>query len=251
MPTDRAGVVAPDPEEAVLRDLLGRVDGVRANMVATLDGAAHGPDGRSGSINDAADHRVFEVLRSLADVVLVGAGTVRAEGYRGIRTAPSLVAVRRAAGLPDHPTLAVVTARGDVPAAVLAVEPAPYVVTTAGATFLGHLRAHVAPGRLLVHDGPDVDLAGALEAFRAAGLTSVLTEGGPALLGALARAGLVDELCLTWTPHVVGGDAPRILRGPWLARGRATLATLLHSRGTLAGRWLLPRRPAAGSVARR
>lgn len=242
VPTARAGTVPPDPSEEVLRDLYGRHAGLRANMVSTLDGAAHGPDGRSGSINDAVDARVFAVLRSLADVVLVGAGTVRAEGYRDVRVPDALVAARRAAGAADHPTLAVVTRRGDLPVPVLTQDPAPWVLTRAGATYLGHLRAHVPPGRLVVHDGDDVDLAAFVTTLRDAGLTSVLAEGGPSLLGSLVTAGLVDELCLTWTPHLVGGDAGRVLDGvPWRGRERAELATLLHARGTLVSRWVLPR----------
>lgn len=239
LPADRARRVDPDDTEQVLTALYPPVRGVRAMMVQTLDGAAHGADGRSGSINDAADRRVFEVVRAAADAVLVGAGTVRREGYRALRTAAPLVPARTARGQAAHPVLVVVTRRGDLPVEVLEAEPRPYVATVDDAPFLGHLRAHLPPGRLLVH--PDeVDVRRVLDTLAGAGLASVLLEGGPALLGRVLTAGLVDELCLTRTPLVVGGDAGRVVAGPWLDGGRADLRHLLHGGGTLLERWSLP-----------
>ena len=94
----------------------------RANMVTTLDGRATGADGRSGSINSEADKRVFSVLRALASVVVVGAGTVRSEGYRRLRGPERFREHRRRTGLPEHPVLAVVTSTGDLPERLL--EPA-------------------------------------------------------------------------------------------------------------------------------
>lgn len=237
-----AGPIAPDAGEVALTDLYACPPGpwVRANMVATLDGSAVGPDGRSGSINGPADHRVFTLLRSLADVVLVGAGTVRAERYRAPRTPPGLVAARRSRGQADHPPLAVVTSRGDLPLDLLREEPEPWVFTVSHAPFLGHLRAHLAPGRLHVHEG-DVDLRRVLSTLASAGLEHVLTEGGPRLLGGLLSAGAVDELCLTQSPLVVGGARPLVESvGPQTAR-TARLGHLLHSDGFLLGRWLLAR----------
>jgi riboflavin biosynthesis pyrimidine reductase len=68
---------------------------VRANMVSTLDGSANGPDGGSGALGGSADRAVFGVLRGLADVILVGAGTARVEGYRRPAASPDF-AERRA-----------------------------------------------------------------------------------------------------------------------------------------------------------
>ena len=85
--------IRPDDAETALAALFAepRTPWLRANMIATLDGAATGADHRSGSINDPADLRVFHTLRALADVVLVGAGPceLRATGHRG-RRSPSL-----------------------------------------------------------------------------------------------------------------------------------------------------------------
>ena len=217
-----------------------RLPWLRANMVATLDGAATGPDARSGSINDAADHRVFEALRAWADVVLVGAGTVRAEGYRAPRTPDHWLAMRRREGRADHPPLAVVTASGALPDALLTDDPAPWVATSADAPGLARLRQRLPAERLLVHHGP-VELAALRSALVGAGLTRILAEGGPTLLGELLGAHLVDELCLTWSPLLVGGPAPRPVDAPgWLDPPTgARLTTLLHADGVLLGRWRL------------
>nr|WP_297423029.1 dihydrofolate reductase family protein [uncultured Actinotalea sp.] len=236
--------IEPDPAETALTELYAYPPGpwVRANMIATLDGAATGADGRSGSINGAADHRVFDVLRALADVILVGAGTARAERYRAPRTPEELLPVRRALGLPDHPPLAVVTRRGDLPAALLDDSPRPWVFTVPEAPFLGHLRAHLPPERLHLHEG-GVDVGSVLETLAAAGLGHVLCEGGPRLLGDLVAAGRLDELCLTQGAAVVGGDASRVVHAaPWAEPPlRARPAHLLHADGVLIGRWLLAR----------
>jgi riboflavin biosynthesis pyrimidine reductase len=250
--TDRR-TLAPVPGEAELVALLVRdAPHVRANMVASVDGAATGGDDRSGSLGTPADARVFAVLRALADVVLVGAGTVRAEGYRELPVADHLRAARAAAGLPDHVRLAVVTRRGDVPADLTTGARPPLVVT--GAAGAAHARDLVGPDRTLVvpqRDDPDSpDLPAAVAALRARGLTHVLAEGGPGLLGDLLAADVVDELCLTTAPTLVAGPAPRVVHGaPWLAPSRpAHLRHVLHAPdGTLLTCWDL--RAAVGSGA--
>lgn len=224
---------------------------VRANMVSTIDGAAWGATGRSGSINNAADLRVFRALRALADVVLVGAGTVRDEEYTVLTVPAGLEEARADAGLPAHLETAVVTRSGDLPASFLEDQtagsdlPSALVVTSArGARALG---ARYPADRVLVTGEDDVDLAAGLEQLAARGLTRVLCEGGPSLLGDLLAAGLVDELCLTTSPQVVGGPATRTVRGEdYLAgQGAARLEHLLHHDGVLLARWNLRQTPAA------
>lgn len=208
---------------------------VRANMVTTIDGAAWGPDHRSGTINGPADARAFAVQRALADVVLVGAGTVRAEGYTPLEVPPALREMRAQAGRHPRLRLAVVTRSGAVPD-VVAADPDTIVVTTTA----GALRLAGVPHDRLVVTGADVDLAAALRELAGLGLGRVLTEGGPTLLGTLLDAGLVDELCLTTSPLQVGGAAGRVTGGVGpLVRRQARLAHLLHHSGTLLGRWLL------------
>ena len=188
---------------------------VTATMVASVDGAARGPDGRSGSLGTPADRRVFAVLRALADVVLVGAGTVRAEGYRELPVADHLRAARAAAGRVPALVLAVVTRRGQVPQDVLHGPQEVLVVT--GAAGAERARAQVPADRVVAlprADDPDSpDLAAALDVLAMRGLVHVLAEGGPRLLADLLAADLVDELCLTTSPLLLAGPAPRTAAG--------------------------------------
>ncbi|MBF0689812.1 MAG: dihydrofolate reductase family protein [Cellulomonas sp.] len=215
---------------------------VRANMVASIDGAATGTDGRSGSLGTPADRRVFAVLRALADVVLVGAGTVRAEGYRELPVAAHLCAAREAAGLSPRIELAVVTRHGDLPTDLRGGPHPPFVVT--GARGAERARAAVGADRALVVPGardPDSpDLRAAVHVLGAHGLRHVLAEGGPTLLADLLAADVVDELCLTTSPLLLAGDAPRVATGASaLDPARpAWLRHLLHaSDGTLLACW--------------
>ena len=225
---------------------------VRGIFVASLDGAATGPDGRSGSLGDAADRRVFAALRALADVVLVGAGTVRAEGYEDVQVPARLRPVRAARGRAPRVELAVVTASGAVPEAVL--DAGALVVTASGAPGLAGLRDRHGDDRLVVADAPDdparVDVGVAVRALADRGLTHVHAEGGPSLLHELLGVGVLDELCLTLAPLLVGGLAHRPLVGggpawpgrtpaPLPAPARLELAHLLRSGDTLLGRWLV------------
>ncbi|ODU01866.1 MAG: hypothetical protein ABS81_19545 [Pseudonocardia sp. SCN 72-86] len=179
---------------------------VRVNFVSSLDGAVS-VDGVSGGLGSDADKAVFGALRRLADVVLVGAGTVRAEDYRGAR--------RPTTGRDLPPPIAVVTGSADLdPGARLFTDTtvAPIVLTTAGAPAARRdgLRAAGADVALL----PDLDPTTLVGELGRRGLHRVLCEGGPSLFGALAGAGLVDELCLTLSPVVVAGSAGRIATGP-------------------------------------
>ncbi len=233
---------------------------VRGIMIASLDGAATGPDGRSGSLGDPADRRVFGALRALADVVLVGAGTVRAEGYADVQVPDRLRLVRAARGRADHIEMAVVTGSGALPDAVLDSDA--LVVTASGATGLPALCERVGADRLIVADPmgpgrddgdgpPRVDVAAAVRALAERGLTRVHAEGGPGLLEELLAAGAIDELCLTLAPLLVGSLARRPLVGgsptwpgragaPLTAPTRLELLHLLRAGDTLLGRWRVP-----------
>ena len=235
--------VPADAAEPVLAGLYAHAPGVlRANMVAAVDGAAWGATHRSADINDAADFRVFRVLRALADVVLVGAGTARAEGYDQLAR-PSDLAHLAPSDAPLR--LAVVTRSGVLPPSALDGDLPPLVVT--GAAGARVARAAVPAENLLVSGEHAPDLARALGDLAARGLTRVLTEGGPHLLGALLAAGLLDELCLTTTPLLEGPLPGRIVAGgetpgePLAAQRPARLAHLLHApeAGTLLARWTL------------
>lgn len=178
---------------------------VRLNMIASVDGATT-VAGVSGGLGGTADHELFTVLRSLAEVVLVGAGTVRAEGY-----GPSTVPIAVVSG----------SCRLDWASRFFAAAIArPIVITVAAAPPEERKRAEEV-AEVVIAGERDIDLGAALDALASRGFGAVLAEGGPSLSGQLAAAGLLDELCLTLSPRLVGGDAKRILAGPGLGTGRA------------------------------
>ncbi|WP_426592164.1 dihydrofolate reductase family protein [Cellulomonas sp. McL0617] len=243
LPIGRARL-EPLPGEPELIALFGAGPVVRANMVSTVDGSATGANGVSGSINNAADFRVFRVLRALAEVVLVGAGTVRAEGYTALDVPSDLRDARSALGLPADLELAVVSTSGDLPDALLDGARPPLVVTVADNPALGGLRDRIGPDRVLVTgDAHRVDPRAAVAALAERGLRRVLAEGGPSLLARLVDADVLDEVCLTWTPQLVGGPAGRILnQASWLSPARSVEPLhLLHADGVLLGRWRVTR----------
>ncbi|NLF04981.1 MAG: deaminase [Actinomycetales bacterium] len=212
---------------------------VRANFVSTVDGAATGDDGRSGTINDDADLRVFETLRALADVVLLGAGTARTEGYAELTVPPRLAAARAALGLAPDLELAVVTRSGILSERLLGSQRPPLVVTHAGCLRLDELRERVGAERVLVHGEHEVDLGAVLVDLAGRELSRVLTEGGPHLFASLLAANLVDELCLTTSPQLVGGHPPRIVAAhEWFDPPRsAHLEHVLVEGSTVLARW--------------
>jgi riboflavin biosynthesis pyrimidine reductase len=205
---------------------------LRVNFVSTLDGAATGGDGRSGSINTEADFVVFQLLRELADVVVVGAGTVRHEGYVPLRAedqaAPPLAVVSHTARLPDK-------LRGGEPGAVL-------LITRAGAdpAVLDDSGRALGDEHVLVVGDERVDLVSARKSLEERGMQQILSEGGPTLLGTMLSAGVVDELDLTWSPTVVGGDHTRIVAGPPVQLDLEPLV-LVEQDGSVMGRWRVSR----------
>jgi len=177
---------------------------LRANFVSSLDGAAT-LQGKSAGLSSAADRALFHLLRSMADVVLVGAGTARAENYGGAKVA----------NRDQQPPIAVVSKSLDFdPTARLFTDTTvPPIVITCGAS-PGAVREQLAAlADVIVAGDADVDLRVALDVLAERGLGRVLCEGGPHLLGAVAAAGLLDELCLTLSPMVAGGNAGRIVAG--------------------------------------
>lgn len=211
----------------------------RLGMVSGLDGAA-ALGGLSAGLSGDADRYVFALLRSLTDVVLVGAGTARAEGYRPVRVSAERQRARVARGQRATPVVVVVSRGGGLPPGSPLLEPGAgtLVLTTAAGA------ATAPPGLEAVVAGRDrVDLAAGLAALRERGWAQVLCEGGPSLAGDLVAAGLLDELCLTTSPVLAGGAGPRLLVTAEELGRRATLASLLHADGGLLARWLVDRQP--------
>nr|WP_307849530.1 pyrimidine reductase family protein [Qaidamihabitans albus] len=207
---------------------------VQANFVSSADGAVSVGD-RSAGLSHPADKRIFALGRDLADVVLVGAGTVKAEKYRGARAGELRVERRRRLGLSDVPPIAVVSGRctitPDDPIVADTVVP-PIVLTTESAP--AHRRADLAAAgaEVLTAGEHSVDLRAALGALGEMGLRRVNCEGGPHLFATLVAEDLVDQLCLTIAPLLAGAGADRIVAGRATDVPRGLrLVSLLHEDG--------------------
>ncbi|WP_181775526.1 pyrimidine reductase family protein [Amycolatopsis pittospori] len=204
---------------------------VQVNFVSSADGAA-AVNELSEGLSHPADKRVFLMGRLLSDVILVGAGTARAEGYRGARINAERTARRVALGLSEVPPIAVVTRSGELdPAGPLFTDTKvpPIVITTEKAP-----RAELerAGADVLVAGTDDVDLGHALELLGKRGLRRIDCEGGPMLFGDLIAADLVDQLCLTVAPLLAGAGARRIAHGrPTPDPRRMDLASVLFEDG--------------------
>jgi riboflavin biosynthesis pyrimidine reductase len=196
------------------------------NMVASADGRASFEGGTSG-LGSEADTLLLTELRALADAVLLGTNTVRAEGYGRLVRNPERVARRADAGLPATPTAALISRSFDIPwgAPLFAAEDQPVIVyAPAEAT----PPAVAAPLELVRLEEPTP--AAAMADLRARGVRSLLCEGGPTLNSALLEAGVVDELFLTLSPMLSGEPgAPRIVEGEGLPEpARLTLEWALR-----------------------
>lgn len=188
---------------------------VMINMIASADGAAADPSGRSGGLGGPPDKAMFAAVRAVADVVVAGSATVVAEDYGPARLTPAARARRRDRGQAEVPRIAVLSAslRLDPDGRLFRESPPdarPLVLTTSTAD--PARRAALAAVAEVHEVGDDrVHLPRALDLLHTAlGARIVLCEGGPATNAQLIAADLVDELCLTVAPSLVGGDAHRI-----------------------------------------
>ncbi|MFH9727204.1 pyrimidine reductase family protein [Streptomyces sp. NPDC017254] len=214
---------------------------LRANMVSSLDGAGQ-HEGRSQPLSSDADMRIFGTLRGLADVVVVGAETVRLEGYRPARAREAFAARRAAAGQGPAPVIAVVSASLNLDFSLpLFTEPlVPTLILTGAAADPDRVRAARAAGAevLTAGDGEGVEAARAKAVLAERGLRRQLTEGGPRLLGQFVAAEALDELCLTVSPTMTAGGAQRIAGGPSVAvPTRFAVASVLEQDGFLFTRY--------------
>ncbi|WP_067968769.1 dihydrofolate reductase family protein [Nocardiopsis trehalosi] len=206
---------------------------LRANMVASADGGAWGPSGRTRELSSPPDRTVMGVLRGQADVVLAGAGTARIEGYRPVRPRGVWGGLRE--GRPPTPPIAVVTRSLDVhPDLLAAPEHARTIVFTTASAPADRRRAAARTADVVVAGEDSVRPEAVLEGLAGRGLLRVLTEGGPHLLAEFAAADALDELCLTVSPHLLGPAAARIVAGDAPSHTRdLRLAAALESEGSL------------------
>jgi riboflavin biosynthesis pyrimidine reductase len=197
---------------------------LRVNMVSTVDGAATGDDGTSRSINNGADKVVFDLLRDLSDAIVVGAGTVRIEGYAVGRK--PLVVVSRTGSVPPTQRRA---ERGKV-----------LMATVSTAPYLEDARQALGNENVLVLGSHRVDLARLKDELVLRGYRHLLSEGGPHLLRDLLDQGVADEIDVTVVPQIVGGGHRRITDGPPVDVP-LRLHTLVEQDDSLLARWFVQR----------
>ncbi|OBK50609.1 pyrimidine reductase family protein [Mycobacterium sp. 1081908.1] len=171
--------------------------GVRANMIFSADGAA-AFTGRAGPLSCPTDQRLLRILRGFADVVLVGAGTARAENYGPVRLADA----RRAA----PPPIAVITRTGELPARLFSDPDQPPILVTCARSAARHDLGTDPRRRIVVAGEDSVDLTRAVALLRAQGMDRILCEGGPTLLDELVEADAVAEICVTLAPKLAGSQ---------------------------------------------
>ena len=196
---------------------------MRVNFVSSIDGSAQGADEKSGSLGTDADKAAFDLMRSACDVVLVSAGTARAEDY----------------GPVDDGVLALVSRSLDVPERLRV----PGVVVVAPAD-VDQERLDALEGAgvdVLTTGDAEIDWPAALDELGRRGLRRVLCEGGPSLLGTLTLLDLVDELCLTVAPVLVAGAGQRISVSDDPTERPMRLAHAVDVDGTLLTRWVRAR----------
>lgn len=191
---------------------------VRGNMIASIDGGATA-GGKTAALGGAGDRSVFEQMRYAADVILVGAETVRTENYSGAQVPVPQRGARQARGQAEVPPIAVVTRSGelDPDARFFTRTDVPPLILTCTAACDATRKRLGGVAEVIDASGPrpdEVDAATALQALADRKLLRVLTEGGPLILSLLIESDLLDELCLTVAPFLVGGKAPRIATGP-------------------------------------
>lgn len=192
----------------------GRRPWIVLNMITSIDGATT-TDDHSGGLGSQADKEIFFALRSLSDVILVGAGTIQTENYGPPQLSDEAKTWRRSQGMMELPRIAGVSGR-------LSIDPRqkvfsdksrrPWIITTA--TSDPARRSELsAVADVMIAGSDKIDFEDAFDQLSNAGAEVILCEGGPTLNAALFEANLVDEICWTVAPTITGGDARRLVHG--------------------------------------
>lgn len=233
-------LLLPEARPIEVEDLLDLYDCadssfLRAGFVLATDGGVVA-DGSSRPLRSCADEAVFHALRAVADAVVVGAGTVRTERYGPVRPRPAGRAWRAAHGRTACPPLVIVSRSLDLDPGSPCFH-GPVVVVTCEATDPVRRGRLAEVAEIVVAGVDEVDLPAAVVALHDRGLSRLLCEGGPRLLTGLVQAGLVDELCLTLTPLLLGA-APQLLSTPLAIPVRLQLRSLVDGEdGVLLARY--------------
>lgn len=224
---------AGEPLDITAEDARGRLrelyavpepDWLRLNLISSVDGSAAGSDGTSESLTNRADRAILGAIRSLADVILVGAASVRAEGYH----------------LPATSSLAILTSSGDLAGHRIGGASARVlVICPAGAR--GAVLASFGGQEPQIIEVDDIDgrirPVDVVRALRDRGFRRIVCEGGPSVAAQLLDAGVVDELCLSTGPLITGSVLPLLGEG---SEHRLALAQLLIDDASgLYARWRL------------
>jgi riboflavin biosynthesis pyrimidine reductase len=213
---------------------------LRVNFVSSVDGAAS-VEGRSGGLGGAADRRVFDLLRRLCDVVLVASGTVKQEGYGAMVVDAESVADRVARGLAPQPVFAIVSGSLDLDPESDVFQKAPVRPLVFTVDSAPEHRALSEVADVVPCGATELDPVAMVAMLEERRLGRIHCEGGPTLFGALLAADVVDELCLTVSPLLVGGDASRIVSGEVPDPRAFVPAGILRSESTLLLRYLRAR----------
>lgn len=212
---------------------------LRCMMLTTLDGAARGADGLSGSLSCPADEQVFAEVRRFAHAILVGAGTIRAEGYQPVQARSEDVDLRLRLGLGKAPVLVVVSASLDLPwhSAVFRGSTMRPVIVTSVAAPVERLSMASDCCDVISLEGTRLDPIQFVSALAYKGLTRIVCEGGPHLLAQLSEARLIDEADITIAPTLAGGG--QVPTGPAAADpAQLRLASIIERDGWLFTRYV-------------
>jgi riboflavin biosynthesis pyrimidine reductase len=205
--SEHAGLPQLPTADAELEHYYGDApDGVRANMVQSVDGAG-AFHGRTKQISDPADQLLLKYLRGHADAILVGGATVQAEKYGPVRLSEETQARRREGGYAALPPLVVVTARAMLSTDLRIFDPAGprTIVATLAAAADEHPELRDVADVMVVGED-DLDPRRIIAELRERGLSRVLCEGGPFVLSQLIEADLIDDMCLTVSPYLAGSQ---------------------------------------------
>lgn len=203
----------------------------RAMMLTTLDGAIAGTDGLSGSISSATDRLIFSEVRRLADAILVGAGTIRAERYNPMKARPEYQEARAAAGLQPAPVVVIVSRSLDLPwQDPLFHESAQQPIVLTGSHDPSSSAVKRAQAYADVQQVPDLEARTIIGALHARGLSRIVCEGGPSLLTQMVAADLIDEYDITLAP-ILSGNGHGLVEGLLGGITRLNLAQAITDEG--------------------